>query len=58
MRSSSEFKIMLEVDRDDAFDYENSSNAKYSVNDLKEILAREIKDIRLELNNWNLSNLD
>lgn len=42
---------MLEVDRDDAFDYENSSNAKYSVNDLKEILAREIKDIRLELNN-------
>jgi serine/threonine protein kinase len=35
--------IMLDVDRDDAFDYENSSNAKYSVNDLKNILANEIK---------------
>jgi hypothetical protein len=40
---------MLDVDRDDAFDYENSNNAKYSVNDLKAILAREIKEIKLEV---------
>ena len=41
--------IELEVDRDEAFDYENSSNAKYSVDDLKKILASEIKEIRNEL---------
>ena len=37
--------IKLEVDRDDAFDYENTSNAKFSVDDLKSILAKEIKEI-------------
>lgn len=47
---------MLDVDRDDAFDYENSSNAKYSVNDLKNILAKEIKEIKHEIlaNKWLL----
>ena len=45
---------MLDVDRDDAFDYENSSNAKFSVNDLKNILAIEIKQIKHEIlaNKW------
>ena len=49
-----ECDIMLDVDRDDAFDYENSSNAKYSVNDLKNILATEIKQIKHEIlsNKW------
>lgn len=41
--------IHLSVDADDAFDYENSEKAKYTVQDLKNILAREIKDIQNEV---------
>ena len=36
-------QIRLPLYDEHAFDYENSSNAKYSVNDLKNILANEIK---------------
>ena len=46
---SKKYQIELPVDADDAFDYENSSNAKYTVDDLKSILAREIKEIKHEI---------
>ena len=37
--------IELPIDSSDAFDYENPDNAKYSVNDLKYILHRELIEI-------------
>ena len=41
-------KVMIElpIDSSDAFDYENPDKAKYSVNDLKYILHREVIDIK------------
>jgi hypothetical protein len=39
-------KISLAVDSDDAFDYDNASNAKYTKTDLKNILYEEILDFR------------
>ena len=41
-------KVMIElpIDSSDAFDYENPDNAKYSVNDLKYILHREVISIQ------------
>jgi len=41
--------IHLAVDAEDAFDYENSEKAKYTVHDLKNILAREIKEVQTEV---------
>lgn len=38
--------IELAIDSSDAFDYENPDNAKYSVNDLKFILHREVVEIQ------------
>jgi hypothetical protein len=35
-------KIELNIDRVDAFEYENTSNAKYSVDDLKRMVIEEI----------------
>jgi len=40
------FAIELPIDSTDAFDYENPDNAKYSVNDLKLILHKEILEIK------------
>lgn len=41
--------IELPIDSSDAFDYENPDNAKYSVNDLKYILHREVIDIKQQI---------
>ena len=38
--------IELAIDSSDAFDYENPDNAKYSVNDLKFILHKELVEIQ------------
>ena len=38
--------IELPIDSSDAFDYENPDNAKYSVNDLKYILHKEVVEIQ------------
>lgn len=38
--------IELAIDSSDAFDYENPDNAKYSVNDLKFILHKEVLEIQ------------
>ena len=38
--------IELPIDSSDAFDYENPDNAKYSVNDLKYILHKELIEIQ------------
>ena len=38
--------IELAIDSSDAFDYENPDNAKYSVNDLKFILHKEVVEIQ------------
>ena len=35
-------KIELNIDRVDAFEYENTSNAKYSVDELKKMVIDEI----------------
>ena len=35
-------KIELNIDRVDAFEYENTSNAKYSVEELKRMVIDEI----------------
>lgn len=39
------YAIELEVDSNDAFDYENPDNAKYTVDQLKVLLQKEIVDI-------------
>lgn len=44
-------KISLAVDSDDAFDYDNASNAKYTKTDLKNILYEEILDFRQNQHN-------
>jgi hypothetical protein len=46
--NESPYFIQLQVDRDEAFDYENSDVVKYTVNDLKNILAKEIMEIKQE----------
>jgi hypothetical protein len=46
MKDKSPIKISLAVDSDDAFDYDNASNAKYTKTDLKNILFEEIVDFR------------
>ena len=46
----SPFVIQLQVERDEAFDYENSDIVKYTVKDLKNILAKEIIEIKHEVN--------
>ena len=38
--------VELAIDSSDAFDYENPDNAKYSVNDLKFILHKEVLEIQ------------
>lgn len=40
--------VHLSVDADDAFDYENAENAKFTVKDLKHILAMEILEVQQE----------
>ena len=47
--NDSPYFIQLQVDRDEAFDYENSDVVKYTVNDLKNILAKEIMEIKQEV---------
>ncbi len=41
--------VHLAVDAEDAFDYENSEKAKYTVQDLKGILAKEIREVQVEM---------
>ena len=46
MKDKSIIKVSLAVDTDDAFDYDNASNAKYTKSDLKNILFDEIIDFK------------
>ena len=39
---SDDFQVKLPVDAADAFDYEKPENAKYNVNQIKQMLARAI----------------
>ena len=39
-------RIQLPVDAPDAFDYEKPENAKYTVKDIKQMLAQEILSIQ------------
>ena len=41
-KTSKRLKIELNIDRIDAFEYENTSNAKYSVEQLRSFLIDEI----------------
>jgi hypothetical protein len=34
--------VLLDVDKEDAFDYENPTNVKYSLQDIKKMLATEV----------------
>jgi hypothetical protein len=45
--------IQLQVDRDEAFDYENSDVVKYTVKDLKNFLAKEIIEIKHDIQHKN-----
>lgn len=38
--------IELDIDSNEAFDYEDADKAKYSVNDLKSMLMNEIRIIQ------------
>ena len=42
MRQQKNIGVELPIDSWDAFDYENASNARYSVNDLKHMMKQEI----------------
>ena len=35
-------QLLLDVDKEDAFDYENPSNVKYSLKDIRKMLGTEI----------------
>ena len=39
------FALELQIDSSDAFDYENPDNAKYTVDDLRLILHKEVMEI-------------
>ena len=39
IKKVSEYQVFLPVDSDDAFDYENTKNAKYSIQELKNLLV-------------------
>ena len=41
-KEAKKLKIELNIDRIDAFEYENTANAKYSVEDLKKMVIDEI----------------
>ena len=43
------YAIELEIDSNEAFDYENPDNAKYTVDDLQTMLLKEIRSIEI----WN-----
>ena len=47
-KSLSEYALELNIDASDAFDYENSNNTKYNVDQLKQMLLKEIQDINAE----------
>ena len=47
------YQIFLPVDSDDAFDYENNKNAKYSILELKSLLVQEIRDFNKEIHHLN-----
>jgi hypothetical protein len=40
------FKINLEIDADETYDYENMKSIKYCMNDFKDILINEIEIIQ------------
>ena len=42
VKESKKLKIELNIDRIEAFEYENTANAKYSVDDLKKMVIDEI----------------
>ena len=42
MEASAPFKILLEIDRDEAFDYEDSVSHKYSMSNYKEMILTEV----------------
>ena len=50
MRSAN-LKIFLEIDMEDAFDYSNPLNSKYSAEDQLSILMKEIRDFRVRQSN-------
>ena len=41
------YAIELEIDSNEAFDYENPDNAKYTVDDLQTMLLKEIRSIEI-----------
>tara|TARA_B110000305_G_C19268460_1_gene553158 strand:+ start:641 stop:916 length:276 start_codon:yes stop_codon:yes gene_type:complete len=43
------YQVFLPVDSDDAFDYENNQNGKYSITELKSLLIQEINDFNKEI---------
>ena len=47
--------IELPIDSSDAFDYENPDNAKYSVNDLKYIIHKELIEIQQSISRFDRS---
>ena len=46
MHGSNEYKIFLETDMEDAYDYVNPLNSKYRAKDLLNLLLEEIKDFK------------
>ena len=43
VKESKKLKIELNIDRIEAFEYENTANAKYSVEDLKKMVMKNLK---------------
>lgn len=41
-----DYKVFLDVDAEDAFDYENPLNSKYGVDELMQTLHNEIQDFK------------
>ena len=44
---SAPYKIKLEIDQDDAFDYIEGQSLKYSIQDYRKIILNEVVEVRM-----------
>ena len=44
------YQIFLDIDKEDAFDYENPLNSEFGIDDLMQTLSEEVKDFQIRNN--------
>lgn len=48
-----DYKVFLDIDEEDAFDYENPLNSKFGIDDLMKTLFEEIEDFEKQKEEWD-----